>query len=125
MHFIARLREGVMAGDITCSVRIWRRPQVKVGGRYALGAGAVEVTRLSEIGFDDITPALARRSGFAGVVDLFKVARHGSGERVFLVEFVWRPDQEAQPGASAPAAAKLTGPGASSSMRARRQPPKR
>ncbi|HEY2483471.1 MAG TPA: hypothetical protein VGI30_14940 [Caulobacteraceae bacterium] len=92
MMFAARLREGVISGRITCSVRIWRRPHVKVGGRYPVGPGAIEVTRLSEIGFDDITPALARRSGFAGVVDLLKIARHGSGERVFLVEFVWRAE---------------------------------
>lgn len=92
MMFVERLRERVMRGEITCSVRIWRRPHVKVGGRYGLGAGAIEVTRISEIGFDDITPALARRSGFAGVVDLLKVAKHGPGERVFLVEFIWRPD---------------------------------
>jgi hypothetical protein len=90
--FAQRLREGVISGRITCSVRIWRRPHVKVGGRYPVGPGAIEVTRLREIGFEDVTPALARRSGFAGVVDLLKVAKHGSGERVFLVEFVWRPE---------------------------------
>jgi hypothetical protein len=94
MMFAQRLREDVISGRVTCSVRIWRRPHVKVGGRYRLGPGAIEVTRLSEIGFEDITPSLARRSGFAGVVDLLKVARHGAGERVFLVEFVWRPDSE-------------------------------
>jgi hypothetical protein len=92
MMFAERLREGVMRGEITCSVRIWGRPHVKAGGRYRLGPGAIEVTRLSEIDFADITPALARRSGFAGVVDLLKVARHGRGERVFLVEFIWRPN---------------------------------
>lgn len=94
MMFAERLREGVMRGEITCSVRIWQRPHVKVGGRYRLGPGAIEVTRMSEIDFADITPALARQSGFTGVVDLLKVARHGRGERVFLVEFVWRPDQD-------------------------------
>ena len=30
---------------------------------------------------------LARRSGFKGVVDLMKTAKHGRGERVFLIEF--------------------------------------
>jgi hypothetical protein len=35
----------------------------------------------------DVTPALARRSGFAGLVDLLKIAKHGSGRRVFLVDF--------------------------------------
>jgi len=44
-----------------------------------------------EIGFEDITPELARRSGFAGVVDLLKVARHGPGEHVYLVEFEYQP----------------------------------
>jgi hypothetical protein len=33
MEFTKRLREGVRRGDITCSVRIWMRPHVKVGGR--------------------------------------------------------------------------------------------
>jgi hypothetical protein len=92
MTFAKRLREGVMRGDITCSVRIWQRPHVKVGGRYRLGPGAIEVTGMREIGFADITPSLARRSGFEGVVDLLKIAKHGPGERVFLIDFVWRAD---------------------------------
>jgi hypothetical protein len=85
--FTRRLREPVMRGEVTCSVRIWQRPHVKVGGRYPLGAGAIHVTSLHEISLADITPELARRSGFAGVVDLLKVAKHGPGERVYLVEF--------------------------------------
>ena len=92
MVFTKRLRAPIMAGEITCSVRIWQRPRVKVGGRYRLGPGAIEVTGLREIELADITPALARRSGFAGVVDLLKVAKHGPGERVFLVEFEYRAD---------------------------------
>ena len=87
MMFAKRLREPVMRGEITCSVRIWQAPRVKAGSRYALGPGAVHVTSIREIELSDITPALARRSGFAGVVDLLKTARHGPGERVFLVEF--------------------------------------
>lgn len=85
--FTKRLREPVMRGEVTCSVRIWQSPRVKVGGRYTLGSGFVEVTSLREITLRDITPALARRSGFQGVVDLLKMAKHGPGERVFLVEF--------------------------------------
>jgi hypothetical protein len=64
---------------------------VKVGGRYALGVGHVVVDKVRRIEFDDITPALARRSGFAGVVDLLKVAKHGPGENVYLVEFHYEP----------------------------------
>ena len=91
MMFTKRLREPVMRGEITCSVRIWQRPHVKAGGRYPLGAGAIEVMSIREIGLADITPELARRSGFQGVVDLLKVAKHGPGERVYLVEFAYRP----------------------------------
>ncbi|HEX7760946.1 MAG TPA: hypothetical protein VF459_15675 [Caulobacteraceae bacterium] len=92
MTFTKHLREPVMRGEVTCSVRIWQRPHVKVGGRYRLGEGAVEVTGLRVIGFEGITPELARVSGFAGVVDLLKTAKHGPGETVYLVEFVYRPD---------------------------------
>ena len=91
MTFTKRLHAPIIAGEVTCSVRIWQRPHVKVGGVYRLGSGAVEVTGLHQIDFADITPALARRSGFAGVVDLLKVAKHGSGEKVYLVEFEYRP----------------------------------
>jgi hypothetical protein len=35
----------------------------------------------------DITPALARESGFNGVVDLLKIAKHGPGTNVYLVRF--------------------------------------
>lgn len=91
MMFTKRLREPVMAGEVTCSVRIWQSPRVKVGGRYPLGPGHIEVTAIREISLSDVTPALARRSGFAGVVDLLKVAKHGPGEKVYLVEFEYRP----------------------------------
>ncbi|ODT61902.1 MAG: hypothetical protein ABS77_08420 [Phenylobacterium sp. SCN 69-14] len=95
MMFTKRLREPVMRGEVTCSVRIWQKPRVKVGGRYALGPGAVHVTGLREITLADVTPDLARRSGFAGVVDLLKVAKHGPGERVYLVEFEYRGEPNA------------------------------
>jgi hypothetical protein len=87
MTFTKRLHEPIMRGEVTCSVRIWLSCHVKVGGRYALGPGAVEVTAIRRIGLGDITPDLARRSGFAGLVDLLKVAKHGAGENVYLIDF--------------------------------------
>ena len=94
MQFAKQLREPVMQGEVTCSVRIWQKPHVKVGGRYALGAGEIEVTSLKQISLSDITPALARKSGFAGVVDLLKIAKHGPGENVYLVEFVYHDTRD-------------------------------
>lgn len=89
MQFARRIREKVIGGSVTCSVRIWQSPRVKAGGRYRMGPGFIEVTSVKEIALGDITPALARKSGFAGVVDLLKTAKHGAGEKVYLVEFVY------------------------------------
>lgn len=44
MTFTKRLREGVRRGDITCSARIWTRPRVRVGSRYRMEGGEIEVT---------------------------------------------------------------------------------
>jgi hypothetical protein len=85
--FTKRLRDGVRRGEITCSVRIWTRPHVKVGNRYPMEEGAIEVDSVLPIGLADVTPELARSSGFKGVVDLLKVAKHGKGENVYLVRF--------------------------------------
>src|ERR1700687_1279945 len=92
MMFTKRLREPVMRGEITCSVRIWQRPHVKAGGRYALGPAFFGVISIRRIELADITPSLARRSGFAGVVDLLKVAKHGPGENVYLIDFEYHAD---------------------------------
>ena len=89
--FTKRLREPIRNGEITCSVRIWQRPHVKVGGRYEMDGGFVEVTSIRRITLQDITPDLARRSGFLGVVDLLKIAKHGPGENVYLIEFEYLP----------------------------------
>ena len=90
MQFAKELRPRVKSGEITCSVRIWKRPHVKVGGRYSLPPGEIEVTAVRGMTREEITPTLARRSGFASVADLLAVAQHGSGEHVFVVEFVYR-----------------------------------
>ena len=87
MVFTRRLRDGVRRGEITCSVRIWTRPHVKVGGRYRMDEGEIEVDSIERIGLPDITPQLARESGFLGVVDLLKVANHGRGSNIYLVRF--------------------------------------
>jgi hypothetical protein len=74
--------------------------------------GEIEVDSVLPITLADITPELARESGFLGVVDLLKVAKHGPGENVYLVRFHYIP-----PRASEPKAGKRSGP-------SRRRPPK-
>jgi len=87
MQFMKSLRDPIRRGEITTTVRLWQSPRVKVGGRYSLPPGHVVVTRIFEVGLADVTPELAKASGFAGVVDLLKVAKHGKGRRVFIVDF--------------------------------------
>jgi hypothetical protein len=89
--FTKRLRDGVRRGEISCSIRIWMRPHVKVGNRYRMEEGEIEVDSVLPITLADITPGLARESGFKGVVDLLKVAKHGKGENVYLVRFHYVP----------------------------------
>src|ERR1035438_2781916 len=96
MVFAKRLRDGVRRGEITCSVRIWLRPRVTVGGRYAMEEGEIEVDSIEPIGFLDVTPELARASGFLGVLDLLKVAKHGKGENIYLVRFHYIPPARAK-----------------------------
>ena len=91
MMFAKALRAHVRAGEITTSVRIWRTPRVKVGARYPLLDGHIEVTRLREIDLEDVTEAMAREGGFEDLAALMKTARHGRGERVFIVDFVFAP----------------------------------
>jgi hypothetical protein len=50
-------------------------------------AGEIQIDSIEPIGFPDITPELARESGFLGVLDLLKVAKHGPGENIYLIGF--------------------------------------
>jgi hypothetical protein len=96
--FTKRLRDGVRRGDITCSVRIWMRPRVRVGGRYPMDEGKIEIDSIESIGFPDITPELARESGFNGLIDLLKVAKHGQGQNVYLIRFHYIPPRRRRKG---------------------------
>ena len=70
------------------------RPHVKAGGRYRMDEGEIEVDSIETIGFPDITPELARESGFLGVLDLLKIAKHGRGENIYLVRFHYVPKKQ-------------------------------
>src|SRR5579863_8859253 len=87
MVFTKRLREGVRRGEITCSVRIWSRPHVRVGARYRMDDGEIEIDSVEPVELSQVTPYLARDSGFLGLADLLKVARHGKGENIYLIRF--------------------------------------
>ena len=91
MLFAKQLRDGIRRGRIRCTVRVWQRPRVKVGGRYVMDGGHVVVDSIEEISEDDISYDLARESGFATVDDLLAIAKHGSGDNVYLIRFHYLP----------------------------------
>jgi len=92
MMFTKRLRMGIRLGIIRCSIRIWKSPRVKVGGRYRMDDGHIVVDSITPITVADITRDLARESGFESVDDLLRIAKHGSGDKVYLIRFHYLPD---------------------------------
>ena len=63
MEFSRELRNDVLAGDITLSVRLWKRPRVKEGGRYRVGPGEIEVDGIELVPFAAVTREDVRRAG--------------------------------------------------------------
>lgn len=63
MQFSPELRDDVAEGRITVSYRLWTRPKVKVGGRYAAGPGQIEVDAIELVPFSSVTVSDLRRTG--------------------------------------------------------------
>ena len=91
MVFTKRLREGVRRGRIRCTIRIWQRLHVKVGGRYPMDDGHVVVDSIETMQRSAISDALARESGFSDAKDLIATASHGPGRNVYLIRFHYLP----------------------------------
>jgi len=53
--------------------------------------GQIIVDSITPIRLKDITNELARESGFLGVKDLLATAKHGRGNKVYLIRFHYLP----------------------------------
>ena len=53
--------------------------------------GHIVVDSIAPIAVTDVTYDLARESGFESVDDLLRIARHGSGDKVYLIRFHYLP----------------------------------
>ena len=91
MQFSPELRDGVEAGRITVSYRLWTRPKVKVGGRYAIGPAYFEVDDVELVPFSSITAADVRKSGEKDRESLRRRAAHAGpiadDTLVYRIEF--------------------------------------
>lgn len=66
----------MLFGDITVSFRLWRRPKVRVGGRYPVGPGYIEIDSVELMPFSSIKPADLRRTGEKDLESLRQRAAH-------------------------------------------------
>lgn len=91
MQFSPDLRDEVAAGDVTVSVRLWRRPKVRVGGRYPVAGAVIEVTSVELLPFSSITSADVRRCGESDREALRRRAAHAGpvsdDTMVYRIEF--------------------------------------
>jgi hypothetical protein len=91
VEFSRELRNDVLAGDITLSVRLWQRPQVKQGGRYRVGLGQIEIDAIELLPFAAITDEDVQRAGEPDRETLRRRAAHAGriddDTLVYRIEF--------------------------------------
>ncbi len=76
MDFSRELRAAVLCGDITVTFRLWRTPKVKVGGRYRVGDGVIEVDSIELVPFAAIDERDLVHSGEPDLESLRRRAAH-------------------------------------------------
>ena len=76
MEFSRELRADVLSGAITVTFRLWRRLQVKAGGRYRVESGQIEVDSIELVPFASIDMVDVRRSGEPDLESLRRRAAH-------------------------------------------------
>jgi hypothetical protein len=91
MMFSRDLRERVAAGEITVSIRLWSRPQVKEGGRYRTAGVVIEIDSIEVLPFSVVTDDDVAASGEVDRESLRDRAAHagpvGDDTLVHRVEF--------------------------------------
>ncbi len=63
IQFSPELRERVLAGEITVTVRLWSRNQAREGGRYPVGDGLIEIDAIEVLPFAAIDHRDVRLAG--------------------------------------------------------------
>ena len=91
MEFSRELRNDVLAGEITLTVRLWTRPRVRQGGRYQVGPGQIEVDAIELVPFAAVTSEDVRRAGESDRETLRERAAHAGpiaeDTLVYRIEF--------------------------------------
>ena len=61
--FSRDLRDPVARGEVTVSIRLWSRPQVRVGGRYRTAGVVIEIDAIEVLPFSAVTDEDVAASG--------------------------------------------------------------
>jgi hypothetical protein len=89
--FSRDLREAVAGGEITVSIRLWSRPKVKPGGRYATAGVVIEIDSVELLPFSAVTAEDVRRAGERDRESLRDRSAHAGpirdGTLVYRIEF--------------------------------------
>ena len=89
-------------GSVTMTFRAWKAAKAVVGNSYRLGPDdAIVVKAVDEVTVGSITPAQARRSGFANVDELLLMLRKSAKARLTsrskLFRVAFRHERQADP----------------------------
>jgi hypothetical protein len=76
VQFSKELHDDIASGDITVTFRLWRRRQVREGGRYRVGRTEIQVDSMELIPFSSISAADVRRAGEPDLETLRQRAAH-------------------------------------------------
>jgi hypothetical protein len=74
--FSPELREAVASGEVTVSIRLWQRPKVKAGRRYASHGSVLEIDAVEMLPFSAVTDDDVARSGETDRESLRRRAAH-------------------------------------------------
>ncbi len=92
----------IRAGTKRTTLRRWKSPRVKPGGRaYALGVGWLRVGAVEVVELSALREADARADGLASIKEMTDALaaiypdQAGDGKRWYRVEFEWEGDGEA------------------------------
>jgi len=91
VEFSQALRDGVLSGDISVSIRLWKSPRVQPGRRYRVGDGEIEIDAIEPMPFAEVTTEDVARSGERDLESLRARAAHAGpiddDTLVYRVEF--------------------------------------
>lgn len=92
MLFSTSVHEPIRQGQVTLTLRRWKRPQAKASGRYRLHThGVIEVTDVRVVAREDVTPADAWAAGFDSPAEALAGLDRFEGD-LYRVEFRYLGD---------------------------------